>query len=200
MLSGRVWTSASVEAPPLTAIPGCRAGDVLGEVRAGPVAGALVRVLDPTPEPPPAVPRTLEERSCRMKPLVAGVVEGQGVLLRAADRERHAWTARRNGEVLFRVVQPAGVPAPAHEVQAGTGVVELSCDEHPGARAFLFVRPNSQFSSTDSEGRFELPPLRPGLHTVEAWHPLLQPVRRTVEVPERGTTAVELQLRAPGGR
>ena len=200
VLSGRLWTESSVEGLRLPAVPGCRAGDGPGEVRPGPVPGALVRVLDPTPAPPPAVPRVLEERGCRLEPLVSGLVEGQGVLLRAADRERHAWTARRDGAVLFRVVQPAGAPAPAHEVPAGAGVVELSCDEHPGARAFLFVRPNAQFSSTDAQGRFELPPLDPGLHTVEAWHPLLQPVRRTVEVPAGGTAALELQLRAPAGR
>lgn len=175
-------------------MPGCWSGDDGLELRPGPVMGALVRVLDATPEPPPATPLLLEERGCRLSPTVAGLVEGQGLLLRGADRERHAWTVRRGGQVLFRLVQPAGAPAPAHEVPTGAGVVEVTCDEHPTARAHVFSRPNAQFSTTDAHGRFELRGVRPGLRTVEAWHPLLAPLRRTVEVTAAGQGTLDLKL------
>jgi hypothetical protein len=153
-----------------------------------------VRVLDATPEPPPATPLLLEERGCRFTPAVAGLVEGQGLLLRGADRERHAWTVRRGGDLLFRVVQPAGAPAPAHGVPAGAEVLEVSCDEHPTARAYVFSRPNGHFATTDAQGRFELHGLRPGFRTVEAWHPQLAPLRRTVEVTAAGQGTLSFEL------
>jgi hypothetical protein len=176
------------------ATPGCWSGEENGELRPGPVSGALVRVLDATPEVPPATPLLLEERGCHMVPAVAGLVEGQGLLLRGADSERHAWTVRRAGEVLFRVVQPAGAPAPAHDVPPGTEVLEVSCDEHPTARAHVFPRPNGHFSTTDGQGRFELRGLRPGFRTLEAWHPWLSPQRKTVEVPAGGQGALDFTL------
>jgi hypothetical protein len=193
-LVGQVLTDATVAVPRTQALPGCWSGDDSGEVRPGHVSGALVRVLDATPEPPPAAPLVLEERGCRFAPPVAGLVEGQGLLVRGADRERHAWTVRRAGEVLFRVVQPAGAPAPAHPVPPGAEVLEVSCDEHPTARAHVFSRPNGQFTTTDAQGRFELRGLRPGFRTVEAWHPLLKPLRRTVEVTAGGEDTQDFRM------
>lgn len=186
-------TGAAVAAPRVQALPGCWS-DGTKDVRPGPVAGALVRSLDATPSPPPATPLVLEERGCHLSPEVAGLVEGQGLLLRAADQQRHAWTVRRGGQALFRVVQPAGAPAPAHGVPPGAEPVEVTCAEHPSARAFIFVRPNDQFTATDAAGRFTLRGLRAGLRTFEVWHPLLAPVRQTVELPAEGVRDVEFRL------
>ncbi len=74
------------------------------------------------------------------------------------------------------------------------GVVNVHCDIHPSETGFIVVAPNHAWARPDSLGRFKFDRLPAGRFTFHAWHPRLGETTRTVEVPRRGATSVQLGL------
>ncbi|MBM4379631.1 MAG: carboxypeptidase regulatory-like domain-containing protein [Deltaproteobacteria bacterium] len=174
--------------------PGVLRGTVRAASPEGPLKDVLVRVLDPTPSVPPAVPLVLEERDGRFVPEVGAVVAGQGLVLRSSARAAHTWSAARGAVPLFRLAQPAGAPELARALAPGEGPVRLQCEEHPQAVTHLFVQPNGQFATTDEAGHFEVRGVAAGFHTLEAWRSGWPARRQTVEVPPGGVRELQVQL------
>lgn len=67
-----------------------------------------------------------------------------------------------------------------------------------GARVAVFDHPS--FAVTDSKGRFEVPNLPPGKHTLEVWPVRCSPVAREVEVGSDGRGSADFQLELKEGR
>lgn len=75
------------------------------------------------------------------------------------------------------------------------GGYDVTCDEHPGMRAFLFVTSAPYAAIADVEGRFSIPDASPGTYEASLWTvPTATRSQRTVDVSGPST---ELDLTAP---
>lgn len=74
------------------------------------------------------------------------------------------------------------------------GVVKVYCDIHAEMEAFVLVLSNHAFAAPGSDGSFELPDLPAGRYELRVWHPDLQEIARTVQVPEQGEVRLELSF------
>jgi len=63
------------------------------------------------------------------------------------------------------------------------GLVTLRCDIHEHMRALILVLATPHFVITDPEGRFRLPDLPPGRHTLKAWIDSRTTREQVVELP-----------------
>jgi plastocyanin len=89
------------------------------------------------------------------------------------------------------------------------GIVELRCDVHAEMSAYIMVMKNPYWAVTDDKGHFEIPDktylaqqgfkgisgLQAGKYVIKTWHEKLKSAKKTVEVPEKGDAAVQLNLR-----
>ena len=79
------------------------------------------------------------------------------------------------------------------------GIYRQLCNIHPEMLAYILVLDARAFVLTDGEGRFDLPAVPAGRHTVRVWGEKLTPAQlaRGVEVMVAGgkVTAVEIDLR-----
>ncbi|HLL54203.1 MAG TPA: carboxypeptidase regulatory-like domain-containing protein, partial [Myxococcaceae bacterium] len=74
------------------------------------------------------------------------------------------------------------------------GLVDVYCNIHETMVANILVLPNRAFARTGADGRFELPNLPPGKHTVFAWLRGGQPQKQEVEVTPGGSVTVSFDL------
>lgn len=49
------------------------------------------------------------------------------------------------------------------------GVVEIRCEDHPEARAYIVVKNNPYFALTDKQGTFTIRHVPRGVHSVQVW-------------------------------
>ncbi|HXG16855.1 MAG TPA: carboxypeptidase regulatory-like domain-containing protein [Calidithermus sp.] len=72
--------------------------------------------------------------------------------------------------------------------------VEVRCDVHGTGymRAWIVVTAHPFYAATDARGRFRLPAIPPGPHTLAAWHELLGRTSAPVTVGPSGEVTVEL--------
>ncbi len=80
------------------------------------------------------------------------------------------------------------------------GLYVLACRRHPWQRAYLWVVDNPYVTTTEWEAyrnplcNFRIENVPPGTHTVEVWHPVFQPVKRTFEVTIEADRIKELMI------
>ncbi|HAM71630.1 MAG TPA: hypothetical protein DCM86_08315 [Verrucomicrobiales bacterium] len=74
--------------------------------------------------------------------------------------------------------RPEDRPVP-YQVFEKPGLVTLRCDIHEHMRGLILVVETPYFALSDTEGRFHLPGLPPGRHTLKAW----LDSRTTLQVP-----------------
>ena len=79
------------------------------------------------------------------------------------------------------------------------GIYELSCKRHTWQKAWLAVVDNPYVAVL--HGRCVLDGIPPGRHTVEVWHALYEPVKKSVEIEikENEATEVAFEFTAPAG-
>ncbi len=128
----------------------------------------------------------------RFRPRVLAVPAGARVEFRNADRVYHS-TFSVSAAKRFDLGKYA--PGRRDTVQfARRGVINLHSDIYPEMLGFVVVTPNHAYARPDSLGRFQLPKLPAGRYTVRAWHPQRGELKREIEVPKRGDTALELRF------
>jgi plastocyanin len=76
------------------------------------------------------------------------------------------------------------------------GVVQVFCNIHPTMRAVLLVVPNRCFTRADAQGKFTLPEVPPGPHTLVVWHERAGEQRQQINVPADGLREINLTLAA----
>ncbi|MEW6278897.1 MAG: hypothetical protein AB1758_09765 [Candidatus Eremiobacterota bacterium] len=74
------------------------------------------------------------------------------------------------------------------------GVVKLFCAIHPHMNAYVLVLQNGFFTSPGSDHSYRIPNVPAGTYRLEAWHPQLNSVSRSVEVPAEGCVSANLTL------
>jgi plastocyanin len=75
-----------------------------------------------------------------------------------------------------------------------TGVVKVYCDIHAEMEAFVLVVANRAYALPGADGSYQLPDLPGGRYELRAWHPDLQEITRTVEVPDHGDVRLDLSF------
>ena len=82
----------------------------------------------------------------------------------------------------FNIAQPPGSPDRRKIFEAAEGPITIKCDFHRWMTAHFWVMDHPFFAVTDNEGRFSIPNLPPGKHTLAAWHEVFgeQEVKVTV--------------------
>ena len=75
--------------------------------------------------------------------------------------------------------------------------LEITCQLHPWAKAWILVLDHPYFAVTERNGSFTIPDIPPGTYRVKAWHPKLGVREQTVTLAEGGTASVSLELAAP---
>jgi hypothetical protein len=83
-----------------------------------------------------------------------------------------------------------------HHFGDETGVIDVRCNPHPneGAAALVFDHPF--VALTDTGGAFEMPNAPPGTHELWVWHKGEAQLWQSVEVKQRGSTEVAVELGA----
>ncbi len=149
----------------------------------------LVSVPGSKPEPGKA---RIQQRNREFIPFVTAVAAGTSVEF-------------PNGDNIYHSVYSESTCGPFHlpEYPQGDsrtvtfdkpGVVELFCAIHPHMNAYLLVAPNRYFTQPDEAHHYKLEQVPPGKYVLKAWHPLLEPVTKVVEVPASGSAKMDFQL------
>lgn len=75
------------------------------------------------------------------------------------------------------------------------GGYEVTCDHHPGMRAFVYATADERAVFADDSGRFVLTDVPPGSYTLSAWS--VEPARRIERTIQVNGPSTEVDLTAP---
>jgi len=75
------------------------------------------------------------------------------------------------------------------------GIVRVFCDIHSHMNAFILVFSHPFFALTDSDGRFHIDNIPPGVYNVIAWNEGVQSEPRAVTIPDGGIAEEDFVLR-----
>jgi plastocyanin len=84
--------------------------------------------------------------------------------------------------------------AVAEHVMDVAGGYEVTCDHHPGMRAFIYVTSAPYVTFADNAGAFRIPDVPPGSYTLEVWS--VDPTRRSQRTVEVTGPSTEVSLTA----
>jgi plastocyanin len=157
----------------------------------GGVANAVVELEGAQGEVRQGSVAVLDNRDCRFLPRVQVVPPGSALEIRNSDGTLHtAHAYRARDETLFHVALPhfreqVRVSLPTE------GFLRVICDVgHTWMQAYILVTPNPFVTVTDTQGRFSLSTVPPGVYTVRVWHETLGIPSTKVTVPADGTAIV----------
>ncbi len=117
----------------------------------------------------PTTPAKLDQVGCMYTPHMLGVQTNQPIDIVNSDPLAHNihGLAKVNREFNF------GQPTPGtrqHTLRRAENAITVKCDIHPWMNSILFVMDHPFFAITDNEGKYSLPNLPAGNHTLVAWH------------------------------
>jgi hypothetical protein len=150
-------------------------------------------------KPLPDVRReTLTIEHCRFEPRVMAVIAKSTINVFSRDRTTHAARFYREGAgepiESIRTVD-AGQVVPSEKIASEPGIVEVRCDEHPFARAYIAVFDHPYFAVTDADGAFKIEGLPAGTYSVKVWHErLAKPIEQRVVVGPGGSAHLNATL------
>jgi plastocyanin len=127
----------------------------------------------------------LDQRGCRYRPHVFGLMVGQPLEIVNSDPTLHNIHALPKANQEFNTGQPIQGMKFNHTFTAKEVMVPFKCDVHGWMNAYAGVLDHPFFAVTDASGKFELKGLPPGTYTVEAWHEKLGPMTQSVTVAEK---------------
>jgi hypothetical protein len=137
----------------------------------------------------------LTNRSCRFEPRVQTATVGGTLVVGNDDNILHNTHGYLEGGATFFNV---GLPFRGVEVSrplARAGMVQFKCDAgHTWMSGYLLVLPHRFHATTDPSGRFRIPAVPAGNHTLKAWHEKLGSRSATVSVTAGQDAAVTIEF------
>ncbi len=111
---------------------------------------------------------------CEFTPHVAVGFKGNQIALSTDDPVLHMSDVHLlpKGKELFHVSLHEK-DQPVKKELSRTGLLEMSCYNHPWEHAYVYVFDHPYVAVTDEEGRFSIDDIPPGTYTIEAWHEAL---------------------------
>jgi len=138
---------------------------------------------------------TLDQRGCRFHPRVQAAAQGSRLTVVSSDATLHNAHGRQGKRTVFNLAMPSKgmrVNRPLNR----PGPVEIVCDAgHTWMHAWVHVFDHPYFAVTGANGRFRLPDVPPGRHTVKVWHERFGTQTRQIQVSAGGTATWDVALR-----
>ena len=152
-------------------------------------------MLRPTagdPVPVPEGPAVLDQLSLTFMPKELVVRAGQMVLFANSEslaHNVHVWWMENDSSIYFADMDPGDRYELLLERE---GAYDITCDEHPGMRAVIYVTSAPYATFAAPNGDFEMSDVPPGSYTAQVWS---APTGLSAEVPvvvSAGGTEVDL--------
>ncbi len=133
----------------------------------------------------------MDQRRCAFVPRVLIVPPGSTVEVLNSDGILHNFHTLSRLNPSLNLAQP-GRAKPLRVTFDHPEIVQIKCDIHGTGfmRAWVIVASHPYYALTDDEGRFRIPGVPRGAHTVEVWHELLGTKRIPVTVGASGEVHV----------
>ncbi|MFQ5945942.1 MAG: carboxypeptidase regulatory-like domain-containing protein [Anaerolineae bacterium] len=135
----------------------------------------------------------MDQRRCTFIPRVLIVPPGATVEVLNSDGILHNFHTRSRLNPSVNLGQPAGAK-PLRLTFEHPEIVQVNCDIHGKGfmRGWIVVANHPYYALTDEEGRFRIPDVPVGPHSLEVWHELLGRKRKPVTVGVSGELDVTL--------
>lgn len=162
------------------------------------VANAVVWIENPPPGgawPAGAEKPTIDQRGCAFVPRVVVVPVGGTVDFLNNDRLLHNIHATPKLNVAFNRTQPKDRTIPITFTKAE--IVRIDCDLHSWMRSWVVVADHPYYRVTQADGAFNYDNLPPGRYRLQIWQERLGTVARDITVPEKGSAALNVELKLP---
>jgi len=143
----------------------------------------------------------MDQRRCTFVPRILIIPPGSTVEVVNSDGILHNFHTVGGLNPSVNFAQPARA-RPLRVAFDHPEIVEVKCDVHGtgSMRAWIIVAAHPYYALSDDDGRFLLPGLPAGPHTLEVWHELLGTRRAPVTVGEEGTVHVTVEFGGPDGK
>ncbi len=138
----------------------------------GGVANAFV-YLETVPAGTPAAPSevaVLTQRGCMYRPRVLGVLTNQKLSIVNDDPTLHNVRFLATANRPFNIGQPAATPPREKTFTIAEKAVKFKCDVHPWMESYLFVMEHPFWAVSGTDGRWSIPRVPAGKHTLVVWH------------------------------
>lgn len=165
------------------------------------IGGAVVWLSDiRTGKPLPLARRfELANEDCMLTPQVQAVVAPATLNVVSGDVALHHDRIINVGTGELEGVAPFndnGEVVPFDSILDKTEQLEITCDVHPWAKAWILVLDHPYFATSERSGTFAIDDVPPGTYRLKAWHPLLGVAEQSVTVTAGQATSVALKLAA----
>lgn len=139
----------------------------------------------------------IDQRRCTFVPHVLIIPPGSTLEVLNSDGILHNFHTVSRLNPSMNLGQP-GKAKPVRVRFERPEVVQVKCDVHGEGlmRAWIVVAEHPYYALTDDEGRFHLPDVPPGPHTLEVWHEVLGTRRVPVTVGASGEVTVTVTLKS----
>ncbi len=161
--------------------------------RAKEVRDVIVYVTGFSGPPPQGARATLDQHGEQFAPRLLPIVSGQEVAFPNRDRIYHN-VFSVSPVKSFDLGQYKSTDPPKRERFEQPGLVPVYCNIHPHMIAYVVVLENAAYALAAPDGRYAIGGVPPGRHTVYAWTPGAEPVRRLIEVGEGARATADFEL------
>ncbi len=150
--------------------------------------------LEPKEPPGPIAPTTasMEQRNRRFEPALLIVPIGSTVEFPNTDPIFHNIFSLSRTQSFDLGYYPKGQSRKVRFTHAG--IVQVYCHVHSNMYAVIAVVSSPWFGKPDQNGNFSWPTVPPGKYQLAVWQKTLGLLRKTVVVPEKGSTRVNVVL------
>jgi hypothetical protein len=163
------------------------------------IGGAVVWLSDIRTGKPLPIERRFElaNEDCMLTPRVQGVLAPATLNIASADAAFHLDHIINVGTGELEGIAPFndnGEVIPFDHVLDDTKQLEITCQTHPWARAWILVFDQPYYATTGKTGTFTIADIPSGTYHVKAWHPLLGVAEQAVTFVAGQSASVALKL------
>lgn len=146
----------------------------------------------PAPRPPSGSAAIMDQRNQTYHPHVLAIVKGTTVKFLNSDRVAHNVFSQSPTKTFdLGKIAPSTFGQMTFEKP---GVVELLCGFHSRMLAYIRVMEHPYFAIPDSQGRFAIKGVSPGIYQLRIWHERLGEVSKEVKLTENQSGPVQLSF------
>jgi hypothetical protein len=163
------------------------------------IGGAIVWITDIRTGKPLPLGRRFElvNEDCMLSPQVQAVVAPATLNVASEDVALHRDRIINVGTGELEGIAPFndnGEVVPFDRLLDGTEQLEITCDLHPWAKAWILGLDHPYFATSEKNGTFSIEDVPPGSYHVKAWHPLLGTAEQAVTVAAGKPASVALRI------
>jgi hypothetical protein len=196
---GALPADTVIELPPDAAGCGQRITDHRVQHTGTRIGGAVVWLTDIRSGKALPLGRRFElvNEGCMLIPQVQAVVSPATLNVASADVALHRNRIINVGTGEIEGIAPFndnGEVVPFDRILDGTEQLEVTCELHPWAKAWILVLDHPYYATSEKNGSFTIDDIPPGTYHVKAWHPLLGTAEQSVTVTAGQAASVALRI------